>query len=231
VWRARLDLPADECAALARTLDDAERDRAARFHFDRDRRRFVVAHARLRALLGTYLGVATESVEIAAKPGGKPALRAPDSDLRFNLSHSGEMALLAFARGCEVGIDVEAERDVPEMDSIAGRFFSPAESAALRALPESERKRAFFRCWTRKEAFLKATGEGLARALDSFDVTLGPDEEPALVRVEGEAGSEGRFYLAEVAMPTGYRGALAVEGAPSGVRYRDLDPTEGGLIE
>jgi 4'-phosphopantetheinyl transferase len=229
VWRAAIDLPAEECRDLAGTLDDAERARASRFHFERDRRRYEAAHGRLRKLLGEYLGVAAESIALDALPGVKPCLRRDDSGLRFNLAHSGGLALFAFARGCEVGIDVEAEREVPEMEAIADRFFSPAEAAALRALPETERKRAFFRCWTRKEAFLKTTGEGLRRALDSFDVTLGPDEEPALVRVQGDVRSDG-FYLAEVEVPAGYRAALVVEGTPLRVRWRDFAHTEGGLI-
>src|SRR5262249_41616868 len=137
---------------------------------------------------------------------GKPFL--PDIDLRFNLSHSGGWAALAVARGHEVGIDIEQIRADRATDDLAQRFFSPREWAALRALPEAERCAAFFRCWTRKEAFIKLIGEGLSFPLDEFDVTLRPDEPPALLSVRGDARAATRWTMHEFASPPGFAAAL-----------------------
>jgi 4'-phosphopantetheinyl transferase len=223
VWRVPLDLSGPEDEALGGILSARERARALRFHFDRDRRRFVAGRGRLRQLLGGYLGVLPAEVELDERPGGKPCLRASAEDLRFNLSHSGGLALLAFGRGRELGVDLEREREVPEMESIAERFFSPAEVAAWCALPEGMRRSAFFRCWTRKEAFLKAVGEGLARPLDSFDVTLRPDEAALLLRVEGEPAEARRWHLVDVEVPAGFQAALAVEGPLGPVSCREWE--------
>jgi 4'-phosphopantetheinyl transferase len=223
VWRAALEFTGPEGEALGGLLSAAERARALRFHFDRDRRRFIAARGRLRLLLGGYLGVPPEGVDLAERPGGKPCLRASAEDLRFNVSHSGGLALLAFSRGRELGVDLEKEREVPEMGSIAERFFSPAEVAAWRGLPDGERRSAFFRCWTRKEAFLKALGEGLARPLDTFDVTLRPDEVARLLRVEGEPAVAERWHLIDVEVPAGFQAALAVEGPLGPVSSRDWE--------
>jgi 4'-phosphopantetheinyl transferase len=155
-----------EARPLERLLADDERRRAAAFAFDRDRRRFVVARARLRRLLGERLGVAPRAVRISYNPQGKPRL-APgyDRDLRFNVAHSAELAVYAFADGAEVGVDVEALREPEDADGIAERAFSAGERRACRAF-------GFFYCWTRKEAYLKALGLGLQPDLQRLDSSL-----------------------------------------------------------
>jgi 4'-phosphopantetheinyl transferase len=149
-------------------LPEDERRRAAAFAFDRDRRRFIAARARLRQLLGERLGAAPASVELVYRANGKPEL-APGHwrDLRFNVAHSGELAVYAFADGAEVGIDVEALREFEDADAIAARVFSPGEHQAYRAF-------GFFYCWTRKEAYLKALGLGLGEDLRALDTSRLP---------------------------------------------------------
>src|SRR6185295_11775094 len=182
-------------AMLLTRLSADESRRASSFHFERDRRRFAATRGVLRGLLGRYLAVDPSALVFRYGPQGKPALAAPWEGLHFNVSHSGGLALLAFSTDHEIGVDIEQERSVPEMDSIADRHFSPRESAALRRLDNPERARAFFRCWTRKESFIKAVGEGLSYALDAFDVTLDPGEPARLLRVAGDPDAVRRFHL------------------------------------
>ncbi len=206
----------DELPSAARRawLSADEVARAERFHFPRDRHRFAAGRGLLRGLLGRYLGLDPAELRFVYGPRGKPGLGPEARDLRFNVSHSGGLALLAFVRGRHLGVDLERERPLPEAEEMAGRFFSPRESAELRRLPGADRPRAFFRCWTRKEAFIKATGEGLSRPLDAFDVTLAPGEPARLLRVEGEPGDPGRWWLRDLELAAGFAGALAVEGPP-----------------
>ena len=163
VWRASLTRPADEVATLYQHLDDVERSRAAGFRKQDDRRRFIVTRATLRLLLGEYTNSAPNQVSLCVLPGGKPALRRETvtPGLHFNLSHCGEIALFAFA-DCEVGIDVEQIAPHREMEGVAAHFFSPGEAAVFRRLGGDEQARFFCRTWVRKEAYLKATGDGFA---------------------------------------------------------------------
>jgi 4'-phosphopantetheinyl transferase len=173
---ARLDPGPRKAHALALSLSKAERGRAARFRFDRERRRFIVARARLRELLAERLDVPPESIEFVYGREGKPALaeRFARSGWRFNLSHCGELAVFAFSRAGEVGVDVEAVHAIAEADAIAARVFSRREHEAYRAAAPTERPLAFFRCWTRKEAFVKALGGGLSMPLAEVDVAHAP---------------------------------------------------------
>jgi len=215
VFLAALDtLPV---GALAARLSAEERARAERFHFARDRQRFVGTRGLLRGLLGRYLGIEPFALRFAYGPRGKPSVMAGPGPgrMRFNVSHSGGLALLAFAWDRELGVDIELERPVPEADSIARSHFAPAERAALSRLTPAERPRAFFRCWTRKEAFIKATGDGLSRPLDAFEVTLAPGEPARLLRVEGDAREARRWWLEDLEPATGFAGALAVRGRPA----------------
>jgi 4'-phosphopantetheinyl transferase len=182
VWAVRLGV-ADYARSVA-ILDATEQARAARFRFEPDRVRFAVARATLRERLAGYLGVAPGTVAFGVAPKGKPFLAAPEStDLQFNVSHSGDVALLGFARGFPVGVDVERCRpDVAVLD-LAQRFFAPAEADAVRAASPEARLEVFYRCWSRKEAVLKATGEGLALALDSFIVGGGTDARTVYIQM------------------------------------------------
>jgi 4'-phosphopantetheinyl transferase len=162
----------------------------------------------LRRLLGGFLGLEPERVELRYGPHGKPCVEG----LRFNLAHSHELALYAFSRGRELGVDLERIRPLRDAAAIAERYFSAEENAVLRSLPEIQRHEAFFRCWTRKEAYLKALGDGLARPLDSFDVTLAPGEPARLLRVQGAPDEAARWSLLHLDPAPGFVGALAAEG-------------------
>lgn len=190
VVSVRLDAEVAASGELAQCLSDGERLRASRFIFERDRRRFIVGRARLRHLLASRLGVQPHAVELVYGPHGKPALsrRFADSDLRFNLSRSEEVAVYVFSRGREIGIDVEAVRVMRDADDIAARFFSPRENKSYCTLDPRDKPLGFFNCWTRKEAFIKALGDGLCHPLDCFDVSLAPNEPARILRVENTSG-------------------------------------------
>jgi 4'-phosphopantetheinyl transferase len=215
VWRIALEQPADVQDNFLRTLDQDERTRANRFHFEKHQRRFVVARGFLRSLLARYLDITPEEVRFSYGPYGKPALSGEhrNSGLRFNASHSHELAIYAFVQDYEVGVDVEHINESFASEDIARHFFSSYEVQTLLALPEAERAAAFFRCWTRKEAYIKAIGSGLSHPLDEFDVTLAPNEPAALLRVQREPDSVARWSLFNLDVGDGYAGALAVEGA------------------
>jgi 4'-phosphopantetheinyl transferase len=225
VWRVGLDQPAHIRDRLPGLLVPEERDRAARFVFDRDRDHYVVGRGVLRILLGRYLGLPPELVPIAYGRFGKPELAAgsPHARLAFNLAHSHGFALYAFAQGRRVGIDLERVRPMPDAESIAARFFSARERAALSALPAGERVNGFFRAWTRKEAFIKALGEGLSRPLDRFSVSLGPGEPARLLEVADDPAEAGRWTLRDLDAPSGFLAALAADGPLAEVTVRELD--------
>ncbi|HJQ31620.1 MAG TPA: 4'-phosphopantetheinyl transferase superfamily protein [Pyrinomonadaceae bacterium] len=214
VWRALLDAPEVRVRRLLELLAPDERERAARFHFERDRRRFTVARGLLRGILGGYLNSAPEALRFVYGAQGKPALVAEQNPggLRFNVSHSEGVALFAFARGREVGVDVERVSSRVSCEEIAGRFFSPGEVARLRALPAELREAAFFDCWTRKEAYIKARGEGLSLPLDGFDVSLGPGEPTALLANRLDPAEVARWSLRALAPWPGVAAAVVAEG-------------------
>ncbi len=214
VWRAALDQPAISLKKLTQTLSRDETMRADRFYFDRDRKRFIVGRGMLRNILSLYLRIKPSRLRFSYGAYGKPYLagRVGEGTIRFNLSHSHELALYGFARGREIGVDLEYIQEVPELDQIAARFFSESENAVLNTLPESEKQEAFFNCWTRKEAYIKAIGNGLAHPLDQFDVSLVPGEPVRLLKVEGDAQEADRWSLKSLMPAPGYVAALAIEG-------------------
>jgi 4'-phosphopantetheinyl transferase len=220
VWLVGLDVDAASESRLGASLDTDERARAARFHFARDTRRFVVARAALRAILGAYLGEAPASLRFTYGERGKPALGGSAAALAFNLSHSADLAAIAVGWERQLGIDVECRRPLPDLDALAARSFAPAEVTALRALPAGERQAAFYRCWTRKEAFIKATGLGLAQPLHAFTVSLAAGEPARLLTIDGEPATAGRWTLHDVETPASHAGALVVEGVPRGIAVR-----------
>lgn len=211
VLAARLDALPDTVRALSAWLCDAEQRRADRFRFDRDRRRFIVARARLRQLLAARLGVRPVSVEFVYGRNGKPALaqRFADTGWRFNVSHCEEVAVFALSRARDIGIDVEAIRAVREADDIASRFFSRRENDAYRALAPQDKPLAFFSCWTRKEAFVKALGDGFSVLFDRFDVSLAPDEAAQILRVESPLGDARGWRLDSFSPLPGFIAAVA----------------------
>jgi 4'-phosphopantetheinyl transferase len=204
-----LDPGTEAVCALEDCLSDAERRRASRLARVRDRRRFIVARARLRQLIGERLGVQPQRVEITYGRLGKPALAgAAGEEWRFNVSHHDDVAIYVFARGREVGVDLEAVRALPEADAIAASFFSPCEARTYLALEPEERTLAFFSCWTRKEALVKALGEGLSMPLHAFDVSLAPGEPPAVLRIR-EARGDGGWALHSFSPRPGFIAAVA----------------------
>jgi 4'-phosphopantetheinyl transferase len=196
-------------AGALQLLDSGERARAERLVFERDRRRFIAAHAWLRVALGRCVDRPPESLQFATGTRGKPRLVHSAIDLRFNLSHAGERALLAITIGLEVGVDIEEERPIDVMD-LARRFFSSPESDALEALPRAEQVPAFFRCWTRKEAFIKALGDGFSFPLDGFEVSLAEDPAPPLLRsCSADPAQLDNWRIVSLPTDPGYAAAVA----------------------
>jgi 4'-phosphopantetheinyl transferase len=224
VWRASLAQPVEAQERFLRTLDLEERERASRFHFEKHRRRFIVGRGVLRLLLGRYLEIAPEAVRFAYGPYGKPSLGGEHgaSRLRFNASHSHELAVYGFVQEREIGVDVEYVKDDFQSEEIAVRFFSAREVQTLTALPKDERHAAFFRCWTRKEAYIKAIGSGLSHPLDQFDVTLTADEPAALLRDAQDAEAAAQWEMFNLEFAERYKGALIVEGRGHTLRRFEL---------
>lgn len=218
VWRACLERDPATVERLLEIIEPGERERAYRFHFRRDRERFVVARAALRQILAGYLRGTPEQVRFTYSPYGKPGLEGASCDLKFNVSHSNEVALYAFAHGCEVGLDVEFVREDFAVMEIANQFFSEREVAALRLLPPDTRTMAFFNCWTRKEAYIKARGEGLSHPLDRFAVSLAPGDAAAILSTEDDPLEVSRWWMHELRPGPGYAAALALRGGARCVR-------------
>ena len=214
IWRADLDLTIVNVQKLYQTLSMDERIRAKRFRFDLDRKRYIVRRGLVRTILGTYIGVEPDRVQFCYGKHGKPVLTNTfgGESIHFNVSHSAGLALFAFTRGCEIGVDVECIRDIPEMDQIAERFFSKRENAVFLTLPESKKKEAFFCCWTRKEAFIKAIGDGLSRPLEEFDVSLAPGETDKLLSIKKNLGQASLWSVQGLKAALGFAAAFAVEG-------------------
>ena len=216
VWQVALDQPEASVARFRAVLSADERARVDRFHFDRDRRRYIVARGGLRSIIGRYLDLAPERLTFDYGPQGKPHLSPVSSQtpLHFNVAHSHELALYAITLAHEVGIDIEYTlRQVADIDQLADRFFSANENTVYRTLPVIDRRAAFFRCWTRKEAFIKATGEGLSHPLDRFDVTLAPDQPAAILTIDGEPADASAWSLFHLEPAADYVGAVAVQGS------------------
>lgn len=200
--------------SLRRILTEDERRRADGFCFEEDRERFIAARGILRILLGRYLNLEPGRLNFCYGSHGKPALaeKSGEDTLSFNVSHSHRLALFALARGREVGVDVEYVRSDLELAEIAARFFSPQEAATLRSLPAEMRMEAFFACWTRKEAYIKARSEGLSLALDGFSVSLVPGEPAMLLNTREDPSEAARWTLRELKPGPGYAAALAAKG-------------------
>ena len=206
VWLVDLDAPADDSRRL---LSSDEEARACRFVSDTHRSRFVACRAALRYLLGARLGVRPEAVTFEYGPAGKPAL-AGFAGPHFNVSHSGDQALIAVADAA-VGVDIELVRPMPDLDALAERLFTADERAALAVVREDARLEAFFAAWTRKEAYIKACGDGIGSA-SSVEVTLVPDEPARLLSVAGDPAEASRWSLRSLSPRPGFAGAVCLQG-------------------
>ncbi len=222
VWRAALHTPTSVVQCYQRYLIEEELKHAGRFHFEKDRNHFIVAHGILRILIGRYLNVEPSQLHFCLNAYGKPSLESSSHmpALNFNISHSHDLALFAFTYTRQVGVDVEYMRlggegsgdGGDDYEQLAQHYFSAYERSVLQMLPVEEKRQAFFQCWTRKEAYIKARGMGLSLPLDLFDVSLRPDEPAALLHSRENAQEAACWSLRELLPGTGYVGALAVEG-------------------
>ena len=211
VWAWPLDLPAERIAALTTTLATDERERASRFSLETLRDHFIAGRAGMRAMLAGYLQAAPAELEFTYTARGKPLLAGnAGGRLYFNLAHSHGLALLAVTRVAALGVDVERVRPFPNALGIAERFFSAGEIAAFRTLPTDERDAAFFRLWTRKEAWLKATGDGIAESLSKIEVAFLPDEPPGLRGIAGDPNAGESWSLCPLSPAEGFVGAVAI---------------------
>lgn len=207
-------------------LSEDEAERAGRFRFGVDRARFTAARGQLRLILSGYLQAAPQDIRFAYNPHGKPHLAAQDhaAPLYFNLSHSQGLGLLGVARIPEIGVDLECLERAVEIEQISRRFFTPAEAAALAGLPAAQQREAFFQCWTRKEAYLKAKGSGLVVGLNQFEVTLGPGKPARLIRASSDPHEASYWSLQELKPAGGYIAALAVRAPIRQIHCWDFHP-------
>jgi len=209
VWPVSIQAPDAVVEQFRAVLTPDETDRAGRFRFPHLQRAFILSRGVLRLLLGRYLNTAPGAIEFSYGSKGKPALAASENRLQFNASHSGDLALYAFTMDCEIGVDVEAIRPMPDIEDVARRFFCVEETAELMALPSAQREHGFFLCWTRKEAYIKATGDGLSTPLDTFCVTLHPGEPAAMIHLKRDPTAARAWTLHNLIPAPGYAAALA----------------------
>lgn len=207
VWRFSLDQPAETLNELFSLLDAEERERADRFALERVRRQFVVGRGFVRQTLARYLHTDPRAIRFTYGNFGKPLLH--ERGLAFNLTHSDGRALLGITPSGELGVDLERIRRMEDLEGIARRFFAPGEVSVLTSVSLELRERAFFHCWTRKEAFIKALGEGLSRPLDQFEVTLRPGEPAQLLWVLDDPDEHHRWQFAHLDPWPGYVGCIA----------------------
>jgi 4'-phosphopantetheinyl transferase len=212
IWKVYLDHPL-ACDTDAGVLSTDENSRAKRFHFDRDRIHFTRCRSALRTLLARYLTISADEICFEYSANGKPHVAAEQNPraLQFNVSHSAGIALIAVSAEHNLGVDLEKMRTEVDTTALAERFFSLRERATLRSLPDHLRSTGFYACWTRKEAFLKATGDGLSFPLADFSVTTHPDLMPEVEEVLGNKVARKEWFLADVSVDDGFRAAVAIK--------------------
>jgi 4'-phosphopantetheinyl transferase len=220
VWRINLVQDVEMEDWLKGCLSAEESERSARFHFVQDQRRFVVRRAVLRHLLAGYMNVNPKIVRLLPAPHGKPVVHGQDGStgLRFSCSHSANLGLVAIARGRELGVDLERHRPLADAEELTNAFFSPFEIAELAGMSQALKKKSFFDCWTRKEAFVKAIGMGLSFPLNRFAVSLAPDRPAALLSVEGYPNAVDRWTMLSLNVDADYSAALVFEGKSAGLQ-------------
>lgn len=224
VWRTSLDMDACSIHILHQTLSADEQQRAALFHFQKDREHFIVARGLLREILSRYLNQKPDDISFYYNQHGKPELHTHGQEpLHFNISHSHGLALCAVT-SCPIGVDIERIRtDFPHSE-IAEKFFSPHENAVLRSLPSNLQPKAFFTCWTRKEAYIKATGKGLSIPLNQFEVSLLPGEPAVLLSIQSDIEAASHWLLQDLNPSPNYVAALAIKRHEWQLKYWTWTP-------
>lgn len=209
-WYVPLRWPAPDIEAFSRLLSPDEKARARQYRFDVHRHRFIVRHAALRMILAAYSEIPAHALRFRPNPYGKPGLEGArlKFPLAFNLSHSDDLAVIAISRLTPLGVDIEFLRVMPDLEALATRFFAPREQATLLQLPPRDRVRAFYRCWTGKEAFIKALGLGLQFDLQRFDVAVAPNDPPALLRIDNDHDCGRQWAVTALAPSVNYIGTV-----------------------
>jgi 4'-phosphopantetheinyl transferase len=212
VWFVPLETDEAVFEKNLQLLSDDEHTRAQRFHFDKDRHHFVNCRATLRKVLADITGHSADTLTFRYAEHGKPYLEGPRSEVFFNVSHTHGMGLVASRSSGEIGVDLEPRERKVNYPELAKGFFSPAETETLLALPQEEQQEAFIRCWTRKEAYMKARGAGISMGLSTFDVSFAPGDQPCLLRTE-TPGDADAWSLHDLSTVEGFIAALCLEGA------------------
>ena len=226
-WLVPLLATAGSLREMHALLSPSERVRAARFVFERDRRTFVMSHAALRGILAGCSGMRPEALRFRREARGKPYLIDAPAGLQFNLSHCEGFCLVGVVRGPAIGVDVERIRPMDDMAALTRECFSAAEQREFAAVPATDRERAFFNGWTRKEAFIKAVGDGLSYPLEKFDVTLAPGRPPRLTAIGGSPHAASGWTLDAHAPATDAMAAVAIAAPGYAVRWHTLAVDSG----
>lgn len=217
VWRVSLEATAAQMECLFRTLSPDEIERARLFRFEKDQKQFITARGMLRRILGYYVREHPQQLHFQYSSYGKPALAPEYGALHFNVSHAGAWALYAVASDREVGVDIECIRDDIDLEQISRQFFSSGEIRWLEQAEQSKRRELFFQLWTRKEAFIKATGKGMSFPLEQVDVSSGRSDNWSPVHLFADAGESGAWQVQNLFPAHGYTAAVAIEGSNCGL--------------
>ncbi len=225
VWMARLSQAQDSIASLEPCLDALDRERGARFRFPEDRARFVLGRALVRKCLGAYLQQAPETIELSYTERDRPVL-AHDEGIQFSLTHTHDLVAVAVTANAQIGIDLERVKATPDLPALAERILSAQDLQAFQALPPQEALAAFFRVWTRKEAYLKATGEGITEALQLISVSMGP-EEISSITDDREKSTAANWRLLSLPVPADYMGCVACDDAKKRLHFCPVHVDKG----
>ncbi len=229
LWYAAFDANAAKIDKYKNLLSQKEVLKASKFKFQIDKNRFIISRAILKCLLGGYLKIGPNEIILQTGEYGKPDF-ANKENLKFNISHSGNLLVLGFIKDIEIGVDVEKVKDDFDVMNIAQKFFSKREIKTLYALPEDEKQKAFYRCWTRKESFIKAKGSGLSFPLDSFTVSLDTDQDAKLLETSWDRSEQIRWNMFSFLPAEGYIGAVSIPLKAASIRYRNWDALPDSAI-